>query len=380
MRKPIQAVAFSLLLVVAGCGGGDERSNLSSLPPCGGAVELTALPLAQGDFTSIVPLGNLSPSDHTLPTEHHYFVLPLDPANPDRAQQVPVLAATRGTVVEVEDVEHVNRGFHDYDLTLGVCRDFSVHYGHLSQISEALRAELGTPTRCDTYTTGGNTYRRCKYRLHGEVAAGEELGRAGGNPEQYALDLGAKDYRREQNAYANPARYRNEATFLLYAVSPLDYLTPELQDAVDPKMGDFEGNRRTREPLHGQIAYDVAGTAMGNWFREGEPFFPEDPHLVLVKDNVDPGLYAISAGTSLGALAGRVVRFSPEAGGSVNRPFEQLTPGGTYCYPTEQPGTTTPVGRVLLRLQDSGRLQAEFQPGKGCSETLQFVSAAVFVR
>ena len=379
MRTIVKAAVPLLLFALTSCGG-DEHSNLFSLPACQREVRLTSLPLAVSDFTSVVPLGNLSPSDHTLPTEHHYFVLPLDPANTELTLQVPALAVARGTVVEVEDVEHVNRGFHDYDLTLGVCRDFSVHYGHLSQISAALQAELGNPTRCDSYTTGGNTYRRCQYRLHVEVAAGEEVGRAGGNPGQYALDLGAKDYRREQNAYANPSRYRSEAAFLLFAVSPLDYLTPALQDVVNPKMGDFQGNRRTQPPLHGQMAYDVAGTAMGNWFREGEPFFPEDPHLALVKDNVDPGLYAISAGTSLGALAGRVVRFSPEAGGSVNRPFEQVTPGATYCYPTAQPGTTTPEGRVLLRLQDSGRLQAEFQPGKDCSEALQFVSAAVFVR
>lgn len=379
MRNHTLFMVFALLLTLAGCGG-DEQGNVSSLPDCSDEVELTALPLAESDFTSVVPLGALGPIDHTFPTEHHYFVLPLDPSDQERSLQVPALAVAAGAVVEVEDVEHVNQGFHDYDVTLSVCRDFTLRYGHLSQISTALQNELDTTTRCDTYTTGGNTYQRCKYHVRSEVAAGEPIGHAGGNPGQFALDLGAKDYRHEQNTYANHQRYRSKASFLLYAVSPLDYLMPELQALVDPKMGDFQGRRRTREPLHGQIAYDVPGTAMGNWFREGEPFFPEDPHLALVEDNIDPGLYAISAGTSLGELAGYVVRFAPEASGAVNLPFDQVTPGSLTCYPTEQPGSGTPSGRVLLRLQDADHLQAEFQAGKSCSEAMQFVSPTVFVR
>lgn len=160
------------------------------------------------------------------------------------------------------------------------------------------------------------------------VEAAEAIGQAGGNPQ----------------------RYRNEAPSLLYAVSLLDYLTPELQAQVHPKMGDFQGKRRTKPPLPGQITKGEAGAAMSNRFRVGEPFYPEDPHLALVKGNVDPGRFAISAGTSPGALAGSVGRFSPVASGTQKRRFDEVPPGMLACYPTEPPGTAAPAGRVLLQL------------------------------
>lgn len=376
MKYPTAALVAAFLLFLAACGG----RPLAGLPACEGEVVLGQLPLDASGFTVIVPLGNLGPTSHTLPTEHHYFVLEPDPDDPDRARRTPVYAMQQGWVVEVTSSEHVEQGFTDYDLTLGVCSDFSIGYGHLSALSSELKAALGTPARCDRYETDGTTYERCSYTARVPVSAGQRLGEAGGNPGQYALDIGAKDYRRQQNAYSNESRYREQASDLLYAVSPIGYLASQPRALADARMGGWDGTPRTLEPLYGRIAYDVAGTAMGNWFREGAPFYPEDPHLALVQDNVDPRRYAISAGTSLGGLAGYVVFFTPTHTGFIDRAFEEISGPDVYCYPSQRPGSGAPAGRVLIQLEDESTLLAEFQEGTGCEGPLAFLNPKRFIR
>ena len=371
------AAAVVAALTLSGC----SQSNLAGLPACNGEPELAALPLDESSFSAILPLGSLGPVSHTFPTEHHYLVLPPDPDGEVKALVVPVYAMQDGWIVEVDSVEHQPAGFSDYDVTLGVCSQFSVQYGHMSALSPELLEALGSPDRCESYVVDNQTYKRCKYRAKVPVSVGQLIGRAGGNPEQMALDLGAKDYRYEQNQFANQGRYRADASYAIYAVSPFAYLPADLRAQVDPKMGWWDGvSRRTAPPIYGEIAYDVAGTAMGNWFREGKPFFPEEPHLALAKDNVDPSVYAISAGSSLGALAGYVVRFTPQRTGVVERAFEDISDDAIYCYPTAQAGTTTPDGRVLIRLDDAATLEAEFQEGKSCGQTLAFSAPRTFKR
>ncbi len=371
------AAAVVAALLLTGC----SHSNLTGLPACNGEPELAALPLDESSFSAILPLGSLGPVSHTFPTEHHYLVLPPDPDDEEKALVVPVYAMQDGWIVEVDSVEHQPAGFTDYDVTLGVCSQFSVQYGHMSALSPELLEALGSPDRCESYVVDNQTYKRCKYRAKVPVSAGQLIGRAGGNPGQMALDLGAKDYRYEQNQFVNQGRYRADASYAIYAVSPFAYLPADLRAQVDPKMGWWDGvSRRTAPPIYGEIAYDVAGTAMGNWFREGKPFFPEEPHLALAKDNVDPSVYAISAGSSLGALAGYVVRFTPQHTGTVNRAFEEISDSAVYCYPTEQDGTSTPVGRVLLRLDDATTLEAEFQEGRSCDQAPAFAEPRTFKR
>ncbi len=63
--------------------------------------------------------------------------------------------------------------------------------------------------------------------------------------------------------------------------------------------------------------------------------------VALAKKNVDPSVYAIDAGSSLGALAGYVVNFAPRYAGMVSRAFEEISDSAAYCYPTAQTGTIT---------------------------------------
>jgi hypothetical protein len=70
--------------------------------------------------------------------------------------------------------------------------------------------------------------------------------------------------------------------------------------------------------------------------------YPEDPHLALVHDNLDPTVGVFSIGTSLATATG-AWRFTPEHSGTHNREFSEITPGDTiYCF------DPAPLSGVLL--------------------------------
>ncbi|MBI3261127.1 hypothetical protein HYZ64_02005, partial [Candidatus Berkelbacteria bacterium] len=52
-----------------------EGINTVAGPACGSGQLFSVAPVAPTDFLSIVPLGNLSPPDHTVPTDHIYVVI-----------------------------------------------------------------------------------------------------------------------------------------------------------------------------------------------------------------------------------------------------------------------------------------------------------------
>ncbi len=368
-------LALPLGVFLTGCGllSGSGGGTSALLPPCpASGPELTALPLQPGDYRYVVPLGNLNPTGHVFPSDHHYFYLPLD--GQGKAAVVPVFSMAKGWITRVSVSEHLDEGFIDYSLTVGVCRGFEFWYGHVSALSAFLRDAIAKakPSRTETYTSGGHTFRVSDYPMFLAVAAGTPLGMAGGNPGQWALDVGASDRRGEQNRFANQDRYRNDLEWLIYAVSPLDFLRSDLKGLVDANVGGPD-TRRTAEPIHGQISYDAPGTAMGNWFLKGQPSLPEDHNLALVKDPIDPQKYAISVGTALSGLAGRVIVFTPAESGNVARAFDEVVPGSINCYPTG-------AGRLLLRLQNEETLLAEYQAGQGCQEPMALSHPVTFVR
>ena len=77
-----------------------------------------------------------------------------------------------------------------------------------------------------------------------------------------------------------------------------------------------------------------------------------------------------------------VVGFALRAARTASRAFEEIeiNDNYVYCYPTEQEGTSTPVGRVLLRLDDATTLEAEFQEGESCDQAPAFAEPRTFKR
>lgn len=191
-----------------------------------------------------------------------------------------------------------------------------MRFGHMQSLNATLQdaIDAGDGT-CNTYMAGGNEFRNCRCTVKIEVGAGTVVGTAGGRPGQFALDVWGYDYRGEMNTFANQSRIESEAPSRIHATCALDVFDAATRSALEPELGS-SFTTRTDAPVCGEIEQDEPGTAQGIWLREGVgSFFPEDPHLALVHDNIDADLGAISIGTAFPAATGAYT-FAPTPRGS----------------------------------------------------------------
>lgn len=351
------AALGATLLSASGCHSGP------SLPACPGGNEIfTVSPLDPADFTGLVPLGNLNPPGHTFPTDHLYFYVrrqtPGDWATPPAA--VPVVSPGHLWITSVASSEHLSASppYTDYTIEAQPCADVGIQFGHVEALDAGLAARLGPISgSCQQYSTGGQTYRNCRQAVNVEVAAGDAIGTAGGVVGQNALDVGGWDLRTAPMAYANPTRLDGQR---LHIVCPVDYFAQPVRDALRSRFGDYLGAvLRTAEPRCGEVMQDVPGTAQGKWYRAATPTSPEDPHLALVHDNVDPTRAAFSVGTSVPGLGPGVLAFFPTSAGQVGRDFRDVVPGSIYCWDLTG-------GRAILQLTSATALQLQFDAGASC--------------
>lgn len=364
---------LKVLLALALLGGWGCKGN-DTTPPAGGVNPpattvdpppyFSEFPMAEAEYSGIVPLGNLNPTSHIFPSDHLYIYLRLEEGG--GTLQIPLVAPGEIIVTNVESVEHVTAGFTDYGLgfTVPKNRYFSGRFVHMKSLSSVLADALtGVTPNCDTYSTGGETYTMCWYQTNIEMAAGEELGSIGGRAGLWALDFFAYDRSLPPSPYANPARY--DGYEVPYAVCAIDYYEEPLRSALESRLGDYSGSvRRTVEPICGEVNQDLPGTAQGNWFRQGFPdLYPEDNHLALVHHNVDPTIPVFSVGTQALTLNGGAYRYTPKASGLVNRDFADITADGqTYCFETP----FLPGNIILIHLPDDNTLHLESQSSTSC--------------
>jgi hypothetical protein len=336
---------------------------------------LTTLPLRPEDFYLFVNLGHMNQPGHVFPSDHGGFYLN------DHMTPKPVLCPAGMEIVWITVTEHVNKGYSDYAMTLSANGErFQIVFGHLSRIGDSIleRAEAGGEPDCDTYSTGGDTYRNCRYRTNIPVSAGDTIGAAGGNPGQFGLDFGVFDKTRRIEF----AGGRFDDTLYPYTVSPLDYFTEECDSVLIPRCGDYLCGRpafRKEPPVGGTVDYDIPGTAQGLWFKSGEPTYPEDPHLALVYHNADPGVPVFSVGVSLTGLDPGTYTFSPADTGFVDRSFSGVrSDGRIYRYRIRFPcEAETVVNAVLLvQLTDATHMKIEKQ-GNDAGPPWRFTPNAV---
>ena len=330
------------------------------------------------DLLGIVPLGNLAPPGHTFPTQHLYFSIrragadPLDFGSPPAV--VPVFSPGHIWLTSVATSEHLSASppFIDYSLDFKPCNQFRAYYIHVQTLSDDLLDRIGPlqEGRCETYSTGGQTYRFCDKRVLVEIRAGEIIGTTG-REGQNALDFGAYDGRATPLAYANPSRHRPSPDGLdqLHVVCVIDYFEPDVRDELVARFEHEDTGSSTTGPVCGEVEQDEPGTAQGKWYRGGtvDPF-PEDPHLALVHDNFDPSTGAFSIGTSVPGLSPGVYHFSPRESGSVNLDFGLVTPDGrVYCYDSlSVRGSPMPSLIILMQLASETTLRIERQEAQEC--------------
>jgi len=355
----------------------DYNGAAAALPSCNSTgLPLTVLPLDLTSVTAIYPLGNLAPSGHTFPSDHHNIYMnrtvPGDLASPPLT--VDILSPGNITITDLASTEYLSASpvFADYAIEFYPCRELRMVFGHVRTLSPALAAAAASLGNCFTYTTGGAAVRRCDTSLTFHLAPGDQVGTSPG------VDLGAYDLRKTPLPFISPQR---QGMYKLYAACPSDYFTPGMKAAMDAKTGRYDGLQwRTDLPVCGQIMYDIPNRAQGEWFKPGEPDIPEDPHLALVHNPVTYALEAISAGNSTPDLLG-VRYFVPAASGRVNRDFADVrSDGNVYCYDSfqdPQGGEAGPFAIILDMPTDTTLRIEKYAPGVCGSPAWTMSGAAV---
>lgn len=372
-----------LALVVAGvflpAAGARAATSLRS---CARSYSgFTAQPLADADRFAILPLGNLSPTAHVLPTDHIYFMLrrPDDGAN--FGTVVPVTSPGKVTVTDVATSS--SNGSTEYKLTFSPCKQIHAYYGHMggrmsSKVTSALRRARG---RCNSYSTGGTTYRNCDYHtLSVSFAAGEVMGETSGLAA--ALDLGAYDDR-VKLTFARNARHAPQS---LSTICPLDLWASGARGALESILGDGM-TRRTTAPRCGTITHDVTRTAQGHWYPKSQPVSQllEDGTIALVHDNIDPSVPVFSVGNGVAGLASGRYTFTIASEDTINRDFSSVRPAAVHCYDDVErmngSGSTPFDGRILVSMPSATTLRILGQAG-ACSDapTVMPSGASQFAR
>lgn len=344
-------------------------TKTTKLPTCERNDQFfTHSPLNTGDYHGLVPLGNLSPPSHTFPTDHVYFHLPRL-SDEGGTETVPVYSPGDITITSIRSTEHVEEQFIDYTVDFQPCEEVRGFFIHVTSLSPSIQQAFDdAQSRCNENATGGRTYRSCEAGVFVEVAAGEEIGTAGGGLSA-ALDLGLLDERKAAHEYANPSRWKSNKP--QYVQCPFEYFSDEIQDEFLDRLSSEDGLRQaTIDPACGEIAQDVPGTAMGAWFEKGtRQTYPEDQHLALVHDNVDGLKQVFSLGLaaeSLGIPSQTYLFTKSEE--DVNRSFDTVRPDGVYCYETEGKfGDQTPF-TLLIRMPGEGELQLGRGSEASCGE------------
>ena len=320
---------------------------------------LSTLPIDEENFNFFINLGHMSNPGHTFPSDHGGFVLV------DHLKPVPVYSPANMIITKIVTLEHINKSYSDYALTLSINDgEFQIVIGHMSQIDNSILDQVKDTDEeeCESYSIANDSYRGCLIWTEIPVSAGDTLGIVGGNLGQLGLDFGVYD-KTVQNQLATD---RFDEYLYPYSVSPLDYFTDEITNMLIPICGDgLHGvsTVRTKPPIGGTINYDVPGTAQGIWFKEGAPFSPEDPHIALVYHNVDPDIPVFSVGTSIVGLTSGPYTFSIKDTGYIDRAFDDvISDGNIYAYNAWYL-SNNPYGhmRLLLQMLDETHLKIEMQ-------------------
>ncbi len=254
-----------------------------------GSRMLSHYPIRPDDINFIYPLGALTQS-HITPVSHNYIY-------PKRDVVADVVAPVDGYVVKMS-----NRNASEVDTDsiasseaglgteihyiIEVSCDFYVVLDHVVDPPEPFLSAVG-----DTFNV----------RTRIPIQAGDLLGR---QREGNKIDLSVVDLTRgETTAYVdNTSYYSGEygEPYKLFEQDSFEYLTEPLLTEITEK------SLRTEDPRGGTFAYDVSGTAMGNWFRDGTGGYAGNTelrftnyfagHLALVPDALSPEELRVSIG------------------------------------------------------------------------------------
>lgn len=338
------------------------------LSSCSNNTLLTVAPTDLAPVDYLVPLGNIGPPDHTVPTDHIYYTFKrTDPSSLDS----PIVELKSPGKIRITSLNRQTASINgkvrtdDYHIFWQSCRQVNASFDHIVKLSPRLEALANGASCQDTHPRPTDTYRYCEKDVDILLQPGESIGEVGG-PGHPGFDIGATDSRQPALVYANPSRYGSKPD---HTSCPIDLFAEPVKSQL---MGLF---KRTVPPVCGQVDQDKAGTLQGNWYSfkgglGGVETWAKS--LALVHDNFDPSQGIVSVG-GLNGFVGRV-QFTPQSSGDLNREFSQVIPGQTvYCYQIDHPSNgQPPVGvsqppqenhSLLVQLVSDSELKIQVQNG-----------------
>ncbi len=295
-----------------------------------------------GEIAAIGPLGNLNPSSHVMPTNHIGLSLPGGvPA------QRPVVAPGPMTLTSIARLVNTLAGSTtattEYSFTFQVCGGVAINFGHIANPSDKIMAAIDaqmplSPLACNTSTVGTTVSTACQINVSVPVTAGEQIAISSGITP--GIDFGAWNTDQPALPFLSPRRYLDETN---YNVCPLSLFAPDLQATLMSKLGFLGGTQllpRTVAPICGSIAFDVAGTASGNWWPSSLPApsgntnqsnpSDESGGVAFVADNVNPAIAVISVGNGIPGLP--VGRYLPAAGAPAFTSIQYAVTPTVTCF------------------------------------------------
>jgi hypothetical protein len=315
-------------------------SHDTTLSSSTGTLVFRATPLDEASIVQIVPLGNLNPPAHTLPTDHIYVN--------NRAIGAPPPAAPIAVYAPGD-------GITQWILRSGV------------------ESKIGVRSGAYTYYLD-HVVLDASIREGMSLTAGQRIGTTG--TLSYGIDLGVISDAMAVT-FANPARYPSES---LHGDAPLRFFDEPLRSRLYALVLRLGGDR------DGRFNFDQSGRLVGNWFLETLPVtssadaaaWPQ--HLAFVYDNYDSSAIRVSIGGTLGVVGAFAV--------SATAPDPQTvsTTTGKVAYPlflSGAPGFAPPPdqrGLLIVQMLDSARIRVEVFVGSTANDA-EFTSAArVYVR
>ncbi len=338
----LPGICLAGIIFLIGCNGSNDpvqppTDNLEdsgddpagSLPACTEGPFLTESPVAFADIQSIVGLGNINPPGHISPTDHIYFYLKTAPDDYSAALRTDLFSPGELQVTLAIAVQHVESGLTDFTLNLQPCEDITLMFGHVTSLDSTLFGDttnFSDWTMEDEYDSGTETIRSWSKEMNLSVAAGQLLGTVGGNPGQFALDVGLFDLSLPPATMAS-GRWDNE--WYLYARCPLSYFVDgPVRDELFRKVTGSEISGDTDEWC-GVLHDDVPGALQGCWFLQGTTgTFPENNNISFTTYNLDPRWALIGVGDAIATLPPDAYTFEYETSGSLNLHFDGITADG----------------------------------------------------
>ncbi len=290
-------------------------------------------------IVAIIPLGNLNPPGHTIPTDHIY-INNRGVGQPPQPQPV-IYAPGDGTV------RWIIRSGSEAQIGIGV-GSYTYYLGHV-ELDPAIREGM-------------------------TVTAGQPVGQLGSIT--YGVDLGVFNDN-HTNFFANPARYSANT---LHGEKPLQFYQEPLRSRLYGRV------QRLGSDLDGRFDLDVNGYLVGNWYLEGLPAASSalasgwSQHLAFVYDNFDPTSIRVSIGGTLAMTGAYAVHagapdpasVSPSSGRVAYRLYLSGAPG--FPPPPQQ------LGLAIVQMLASDRIRVEVFQGSTAADAEFTSNARTYVR